>query len=51
MWATDGEHRTYLPKLLIIELAWLTGWNIRAEIALAHFLFYGSFAFWRGFSW
>jgi len=35
IWAPHNEHRMVVPKLLMLGLAPLTGWNLRAEMLLS----------------
>ncbi|KAB8145721.1 hypothetical protein F8S13_01145 [Chloroflexia bacterium SDU3-3] len=32
LWAQHNEHRLLFPRLLMLGLAWLTGWSTRAEM-------------------
>ena len=32
LWQPHNEHRLFFPKLIMLALAWLTDWNIRAEL-------------------
>jgi hypothetical protein len=34
LWAPHNEHRVFVPRLVLYGLARLTGWNVRAEMAL-----------------
>ncbi len=38
VWAPHNEHRVLIPNLVLLGLARLTHWNVRAEIALVHAL-------------
>ncbi len=44
LWAPHNEHRILVPRLVMLALARLTNWNIRAEIALVHALIMLRFA-------
>lgn len=34
LWRQANEHRPLFPRLVLIPLAWLTGWNTRVEVAI-----------------
>ena len=34
LWAQHNEHRPFFPRLVMVSLAWATGWNTLAEVAL-----------------
>lgn len=34
LWVPHNEHRIFFPKLIMLGLAYLTGWNINYEIAM-----------------
>lgn len=38
LWAPHNEHRVLIPNVVLLVLARLTHWNVRAEIALVHAL-------------
>ncbi len=38
IWKAHNEHRVLVPNLVLLGLARLTNWNVRAEIALTHAL-------------
>lgn len=44
LWEQSNEHRLVLPKLLMIGLAHLTRWNVRAEMAASVVVALGTFA-------
>jgi hypothetical protein len=43
LWAPHNEHRVVIPKVVLLALARLTHWNVRAEIALVHALIIARF--------
>ena len=44
LWAQHNEHRILFPKIIMLALARLTGWNIRCELAVNLILALGIFA-------
>jgi hypothetical protein len=44
LWAQHNEHRILFPKIIMLALARLTGWNIRCELAVNIILALGIFA-------
>ena len=44
LWAQHNEHRILFPKIIMLVLAHLTGWNIRCELAVNIILALGIFA-------
>ena len=34
LWAQHNEHRPFFPRIVMVSLAWATGWNTLAEVAL-----------------
>ncbi len=44
LWTPHNEHRVLVPNVVLLILARLTRWNIRAEIALVHALIGARFA-------
>jgi hypothetical protein len=44
LWAQHNEHRILFPRIIMLALAHLTGWNIRCELAVNLILALGIFA-------
>ena len=44
LWAQHNEHRILFPKIIMLALARLTGWNIRCELVVNIILALGIFA-------
>jgi len=48
LWTQHNEHRLLIPKLIMVHLARLTNWDIRAELTLNLILALGAFSIiWR----
>lgn len=51
LWHQHNEHRIFLPRTVMVLLAWLTHWNLRAELAATLAFTLGTFvcilALWR----
>jgi hypothetical protein len=43
LWAPHNEHRIVLPRIIMLALARLTGWNVRSEILLVHLIVISTF--------